>query len=171
VVVVFKIPGTDSREVKLPSNPLILVLEAIEKPGNLGAILRSADCAGADAVLVTDPKVDLYSPGVVRASRGTLFSLPALELGAVEALDWLRAQGIRILAATPQAQALYTELDLTGPVCLALGTEDRGLSDFWLQAADLPVRIPMRGQVNSLNVSASAAILLFEAVRQRCSHG
>jgi RNA methyltransferase, TrmH family len=154
-------------ELALPDTPLLLVVQAIEKPGNLGTILRSADAAGADAVLVCDRCTDINNPNVVRASIGTLFALPVVETGTPEALARLRERGIRIAAATPHAQTLYTAADLRGPLAIALGTEQTGLTAAWLDAADLCVRIPMHGQADSLNVAQAATLLLFEAVRQR----
>lgn len=147
--------------------PLYLIAEAIEKPGNLGALLRSADAAGVTGVIVCDPTTDLNNPNVVRSSRGTLFTVPVAEATAPEAFDWLRARGIPIVAATPQATQVYTEADLSGPAAIAVGAEHEGLSAEWLAQASVQVRIPMLGRVNSLNVSAAAALLLYEAVRQR----
>ncbi len=151
----------------LPETPLVLVCEAIEKPGNLGAMLRTADAAGAHALIVCDAVTDVNNPNVVRASRGAVFSVPLAVATSEEAVTWLRTRGIRILAATPAATQTYTDVDLRGPVAIAVGTEDVGLSAGFLAQADLAVRIPMVGHVNSLNVSASAALLLYEAVRQR----
>jgi len=154
-------------DLTLSAAPLLVVAEAVEKPGNLGAILRSADAAGVDGVIVCDPATDVYNPNVVRASRGALFTVPVAEAAGAEALTWLRERGIKIVAATPQAAVNYTESDLRGPVALAVGTEDKGLSNLWLEKADLAVRIPMRGKVNSLNVATATALLLYEAARQR----
>ncbi|MBU1694601.1 MAG: RNA methyltransferase [Verrucomicrobia bacterium] len=147
--------------------PLIVVAESIEKPGNLGTLLRSADAAGANAVLVCDPTTDINNPNVVRASIGTLFSLPVVEAAPEAALAWLRARGIRVLAATPHAEQEYTRADMTGGTAIVVGSEQYGLKPFWMEHADLKVRIPMLGQADSLNVSAAATLLLFEAVRQR----
>jgi TrmH family RNA methyltransferase len=147
--------------------PLYLVAEAIEKPGNLGALLRSADAAGATGVIVCDPTTDLHNPNVVRSSRGALFTVPVAEAVAADVFAWLRARGIPIVAATPQASQLYSDADLTGPVAIAVGTEHEGLSVSWLEQASVQVRIPMEGQVNSLNVATAATLLLYEAVRQR----
>ena len=149
------------------ANPFYLIAEAIEKPANLGSILRSADGAGADAVIVCDPCTDLFNPDVVRASVGTFFGLPTLESSSTEALAWCRQHGILTLAATPQAETLYTNVDLARPLAIAVGTEQYGLSDQWLADADLQVKLPMFGQVNSLNVAVAATILLYEVVRQR----
>jgi TrmH family RNA methyltransferase len=147
--------------------PFYLVVEAIEKPGNLGTILRSADAAGCDAVIVCDPVTDLFNPNVVRASTGALFSMPCIVASGAEVMAGLRAQGIRIVATTPSAEALYTNVSLTGPLAIVMGSEQYGLSEFWLKGADLGVRIPMAGQADSLNVAMAALITLFEAVRQR----
>jgi len=147
------------------------VAEAIEKPGNLGTILRSADAAGVCAVIVCDRCTDLFNPNVVRASTGMLFAVPVVETDGAAALAFLRARQFSILAATPHTDKLHTEVDLTGNVALVMGTEQYGLSDTWLRAADLRVRIPMLGQADSLNVAAATTILLFEAVRQRVAAG
>jgi RNA methyltransferase, TrmH family len=153
--------------LELPAEPFLLIVEAIEKPGNLGTILRSADAAGCDAVIVCDPVTDLFNPNVVRASTGVLFSVPCAveEGGAV--LAWLRKRGIRSVATTPAAAELYSEADLKGPLAVVMGSEQYGLSEFWLKNADQSVRIPMAGQADSLNVAMAALITLFEAVRQR----
>lgn len=164
---VFPIPSTSLASLKPGPSPLIIIAESIEKPGNLGAILRTADAAHADAVLVCDPRVDVWNPNVVRSSRGALFSVPTVECDNASALTWLRSQGIRILAATPEAEIVYSEINLREPLGIAVGTEDEGLTDFWMLQADLQVRIPMTGRVNSLNVSVSAALILYEAIRQR----
>ncbi len=153
--------------LRLPETPLVLVCEAIEKPGNLGAMLRTADAAGAHALIVCDAITDVNNPNVVRASRGAVFSVPLAVAPTAVVVDWLKARGLRIVAATPAATQRYTDIDLRGPVAIAVGAEDTGLSDDFLARADLAVRIPMVGRVNSLNVSASAALLLYEAVRQR----
>ncbi len=146
---------------------LVIVAESIEKPGNLGAILRTADAARVDAVLVCDPRVDAWNPNVVRASRGAVFSVPVVECDNASALEWSRARGIRILAATPSADALYSDVDMREPTAIAVGAEDEGLTDFWLSNADVKVKIPMLGRVNSLNVSVSTALIVYEALRQR----
>jgi len=152
---------------KLSDMPLIIVAESIEKPGNLGAMLRTADAAHVDAILLCDPRVDLWNPNVVRASRGAVFSVPVIECDNALALEWLRDHKMRLLAATPSADLLYSEVNLNAPLAIAVGTEDKGLTDFWLQHADMKVKIPMMGKVNSLNVSVSTALIVYEAVRQR----
>lgn len=155
--------------LRLRQPPLLLVAEAVEKPGNLGAMLRTADAAGVDALLVCDPATDLGNPNVIRASRGALFTVPVAQATTAETLSWLKAQHIQIVAATPSATLPYTQADLHGPVAIAVGAEDEGLSQEFLRQADIQVQIPMVGRVNSLNVAASAALLLYEAVRQRQS--
>jgi len=147
--------------------PLIVVAEAIEKPGNLGTILRSSDAAGADAVLVCDRCTDIHNPNVVRASIGILFSLPVIEIGSDEALEWLRARDIQVVATTPHTDTLYTDSDLTKGTAIVMGTEQVGLTSTWLEAATVQVRIPMLGQADSLNVASATTLLLYEAARQR----
>jgi TrmH family RNA methyltransferase len=168
---IFPIPSATFANMEsgssLPNSPLIIIAESIEKPGNLGAILRTADAARVDAVLLCDPRVDLWNPNVVRASRGTVFSVPVVECDNASALEWLKSKKMRVLAATPSADVLYSAVDLRHPVAIAVGTEDEGLTDFWMQNADLRVKIPMLGKVNSLNVSVSTALIVYEAVRQR----
>lgn len=154
-------------DLALPPDPFLLVVEAIEKPGNLGTILRSADAAGCHAVIVCDPVTDIFNPNVVRASTGVLFSVPLVVDESARVRPWLRERGIRAVATTPAAQALYSDADLRGPLAIVMGSEQYGLSEFWLREADLPVRIPMAGQADSLNVAMATIITLFEAVRQR----
>jgi TrmH family RNA methyltransferase len=154
-------------DLVLPAAPFLLVVEAIEKPGNLGTILRSADAAGCDAVIVCDPVTDIFNPNVVRASTGVLFSVPLVVESSERVLEWLRSAGVKTVATTPSAQTLYTSADLRGPLAIVMGSEQYGLSDYWLKNADLPVRIPMAGQADSLNVAMATIITLFEAVRQR----
>jgi TrmH family RNA methyltransferase len=146
---------------------LIVVAESIEKPGNLGALLRSADAAGVTGVIVCDPTTDLSNPNVVRSSRGTLFTVPLAEATTPETLAWLRSRHISVVATSPQASLAYTDADLRGPVAIVVGAEDSGLSTAWLDQADLSLRIPMLGKVNSLNVATAATLLLYEALRQR----
>ena len=163
----FPTPQTSLEKLKLSIAPLVIVAESVEKPGNLGAILRTADAANVDALLVCDPRVDLYNPNVIRASRGTIFSVTCIETSNQNALDYLRKNKMKILAATPQADTLYTDVDLRQPFAIAVGTEDNGLTDFWLKQADVSVKIPMLGKVNSLNVSIATALITYEALRQR----
>jgi TrmH family RNA methyltransferase len=154
---------------EVPAGPdaFLLVVEAIEKPGNLGTILRSADAAGCGAVIVCDPVTDLFNPNVVRASTGVLFSVPCVVEEGARVRAWLRERGIRIVVTTPAAEQLYTDADLRGPLAVVMGSEQFGLSREWLEGADLAVRIPMAGQADSLNVAMATLVTLFEAVRQR----
>jgi len=156
-------------KIKLSQKPLIIILESLEKPGNLGAILRSADAAGADAVIVANPKTDIYNPNVIRASLGTVFTNQVAAASTEEARNWLAKNKIKSLAATPEAKKIYTEADYKGAVAIIMGEEHPGLSKDWLEKVDEKIKIPMRGKIDSLNVSASTAIILFEAVRQRTS--
>lgn len=153
----------------LPADPLLLVAEGVEKPGNLGAMLRTADAAGVDAVVAADPTTDWGNPNVVRSSKGTVFSVPIATGTTEETTTWLRRHGVQILAATPDSDLLHTDVDLRGPLAIAVGTERDGLTEPLMRAATHRVRIPMHGQVNSLNVATSAAVLLYEAERQRRS--
>lgn len=147
--------------------PLLVVAEAIEKPGNLGTMLRSADAAAVDAMIVCDPTTDVYNPNVVRASIGTLFTVPLHRAASAEFLAWARARGIRLVAATPHTDTLHTQADLTGPIAILMGTEQYGLSPTFMAAADVQVRLPMLGQADSLNVATATTLLLYEAQRQR----
>ena len=147
--------------------PLFIVLESVEKPGNLGAVLRSADAAGATAVIVCDPLTDLYNPNLIRASIGACFTVPTVACSSEECIAFLKKHGVQILTAQLQDSKLYYDTPMTGPTAIVMGTESTGLTDVWREAADAHIRIPMLGRLDSLNVSVSAAILLFEAVRQR----
>ena len=167
IVAVMRTREARLEDLRLSPSPLILVLESVEKPGNLGAVLRSADAAGVDAVLVCDPLTDLYNPNLIRASLGAVFSVPTVACSSEVAHAWLKSCGIAILTAQLQDSKLYYDTDMVRPTALVFGTEDKGLSDFWRKRADAHIRIPMAGMMDSLNVSASAAILAFEAVRQR----
>ena len=160
-------PELTLAKLNLPENPLVMVLEAVEKPGNLGAVLRSADAAGADAVIICDPLTDLFNPNLIRASIGAVFTVPVVTATSEEAIKFLKDRGIRILTAQLQDSVLYYDSDMRHAVALVMGTEATGLSQAWREAADAHIRIPMLGRLDSLNVSVSAAILLFEAVRQR----
>lgn len=151
----------------LKESPFFVVAEAIEKPGNLGTILRSSDATHVDGVIVCDQCTDIYNPNVVRASVGTLFTQPVVEASTKEVLTWLRQNGIAILAATPSARACYTEVDLTKPTAIVVGTEQYGLSKTWMKNADLQVKIPMLGVADSLNVAMATTLLLYEVIRQR----
>ncbi|NTV29561.1 MAG: RNA methyltransferase [Candidatus Omnitrophica bacterium] len=154
-------------DLKLRDNPLIVVLESVEKPGNLGAVLRTCDGAGVDALIVCDERTDIYNPNVVRSSLGTIFSVPTVSCAGREAADFLAERGITTYAAVVQAEQFYYDKDWRRPCAIVLGSEQDGLSDFWLRNANEKVRIPMLGRVDSLNVSVSAAVMIYEAVRQR----
>ncbi|MBQ1936263.1 MAG: RNA methyltransferase, partial [Bacteroidales bacterium] len=145
----------------------IMVLESVEKPGNLGAILRTCDAAGADALLVCDPLTDLFNPNLIRASLGAAFSVPTVACSSEDAISFLQSRGIQILTAQLQDSELYYDIDMKRGTALVMGTESTGLSDLWRKAANAHIRIPMLGMVDSLNVSVSAAVLLYESVRQR----
>ena len=153
----------------MKENPLVIVLEAVEKPGNLGAVLRSADASGADAVIVCDPLTDLYNPNLIRSSIGGIFTVPVAAASSEETIEWLKSRNIRIYTAQLQDSKWYYDTDMRGGTALVMGTEATGLTDIWRKAADAHIKIPMLGKLDSLNVSVSAAILLFEAVRQRNS--
>lgn len=154
-------------DLQLPEHPLVVVLESVEKPGNLGAVLRSADAAGADAVLICDPLTDLYNPNLIRASIGAIFTVPTVAVSSQEAIGFLKTHDIQILTAQLQDSSLYYDVDMRRGTALVMGTEASGLTQPWREAADAHIRIPMLGRLDSLNVSVSTAILLFEAVRQR----
>lgn len=153
--------------LKLKENPLVVVLEAVEKPGNLGAVLRSADASGVDAVIVCDPLTDMYNPNLIRSSIGAIFTVPTATATSEETIAWLKAKGIKIYTAQLQDSEWYYDTDMKGGTAIVMGTEATGLTDAWRKAADAHIKIPMLGKLDSLNVSVSAAILMFEAVRQR----
>ncbi|GGL36241.1 RNA methyltransferase [Phycicoccus endophyticus] len=163
------VPGAGRRleDLVLGPDPLVVVVEGLEKPGNLGSVLRSADAAGVAAVVAADPATDWGNPNVVRASKGTVFTVPVASAPLAGVLGWLAGHGIRLVATTPDTATLHTEVDWTGAVAVAVGTEKTGLTPAALAAADERVRIPMAGRVNSLNAGVSAAVVLYEAVRQR----
>lgn len=158
-------PGLET--LVLPADPLVVIVEAVEKPGNIGAMLRTADAAGVDAFIICDPHTDLYNPNLIRASLGGLFSTQVAVCNSEAAIPWLKKHGISILTAQLQDSELYYQTDMTRGIALVFGTEADGLSDLWRKASDARIRIPMLGRVDSLNVSASMAILCYEAVRQR----
>jgi len=154
-------------DLKLSQQPLCVVLDRLEKPGNLGAILRTADAAGADAVLAADPQTDFFNPNVIRASLGAVFTQPAAAADPTVLAAWLKDRQIRILAADPGAAKSYTEIDWRLPSAIVIGAEHAGLSPIWRTMAEETIRIPMRGRVDSLNASVSLAVVIFEAARQR----
>ena len=167
VLAVLKVRHTSLEDLLLGEQPLLIVLEAVEKPGNLGAVLRSADAAKADAVVVCDPLTDIYNPNLIRSSIGAVFTVPCVACTSEECISFLKHNGIRILTAQLQDSKLYYDTDMRNATAIVMGTESTGLTNIWRDAADAHIRIPMLGQLDSLNVSVSAAILLFEAVRQR----
>lgn len=167
VVAIMKCRERRLADLELGETPLLMVLESVEKPGNLGAVLRSADAAKADAVIVCDPLTDLYNPNLIRASLGAVFTVPVVACTTEACIGFLKSRNIKILTAQLQDSSLYYDTDMRRGVALVMGTESTGLSGQWRLAADEHIRIPMLGRLDSLNVSVSAAILLFEAVRQR----
>jgi RNA methyltransferase, TrmH family len=170
LVAVIRAPDRGLDGLALPEEPLLVVVEGIEKPGNLGAILRSADGAGADALIAASPRTDLANPNVIRASAGTFFSVPMASAPVSEVIDWLVERRIRVVAARVDAERSYTDADLTGPIAIVLGSEAEGLTDAWGAADAQTVRLPMHGVADSLNVSVAAAVVLYEARRQRNRH-
>ncbi len=167
VVAVIRIPEIGLDRLTVPRDALVAIVEAVEKPGNLGAILRSADGARAHALVSADPRTDLFNPNAIRASLGTIFTVPVAEGPSAAVLGWAVDHGLRIVAARVDAEAAYADVDLTGPVAIVLGSEAEGLGTVWHDPRVVPVRIPMLGAADSLNVSVAAAVLLYEARRQR----
>jgi TrmH family RNA methyltransferase len=170
IVAVVRTPELRLDDLRLTTDPLVVVVEGIEKPGNLGAALRSADGAGADALIAASPRTDLMNPNAIRASAGTIFSVPIAAAPTREVIAWLRQRQIRIVTTRVEATSLYTDADLTGPLAVAFGSEADGLSDAWHADDITAVRLPMLGIADSLNVSVSAAVVLYEARRQRDRH-
>jgi RNA methyltransferase, TrmH family len=148
-----------------------LVCESVEKPGNLGALLRTADATGVEAVIAASPVTDWGNPNVVRASKGALFAVPIASAAAPEVRTWCSDRGLHIVAADPEADALVTDIDMTGPIAVVVGAEHDGLTDVWRSRSVTSAKLPMRGRVNSLNVASAAAVVLYEAVRQREATG
>ncbi len=167
LLAVAKNPQRKIADLKLSKQPLVIVIEGMEKPGNIGAILRTADAAAVDAVIVCESDTDLYNPNIVRSSLGSIFSVPVFETDNKQALAWLKQNNLKIMASALTAQKDYAAVDFKQPAALIIGSENSGLTKFWLDNADEQVLIPMQGQVNSLNASVSTAILIYEAVRQR----
>ncbi|HSW81236.1 MAG TPA: RNA methyltransferase [Candidatus Saccharimonas sp.] len=163
-------PAATLGHLKVAKNMLILVCEAIEKPGNLGAMVRTADAAGVDAIISVDGVTDWANPNVIRASKGAVFAVPVANATAKQTYDWLTKNNVQIIASTPDTDALFTQTDFTKSTALCVGSEKYGHTDWWLKHANHRVRIPMAGKVNSLNVATSAALLVYEAVRQRATN-
>jgi TrmH family RNA methyltransferase len=170
VLATVRIPDLGLDHLTLPPDPLVVIVEGVEKPGNLGAILRSADGAGVDALIAASPRTDLFNPNAIRASAGTIFHVPLASAPSTEVLAWATASGVRLVAARVGARRSYTESDLRGPVAIVVGAEADGLTEVWDGAAVEPVGIPMLGLADSLNVSVATAVLLYEARRQRDRH-
>ena len=158
-------------DLKLSSNPLLLIVESVEKPGNLGAILRTADAAGIDAVISCDPQTDFYNPNVIRSSIGCVFTQPIASASSEDTIAWLRKNKINIFCAYLNSSKPYHQINFKQPSAIVMGTESTGLSEIWIQSADANIIIPMFGKIDSMNVSTSAAVLVFEAVRQRIIKG
>lgn len=167
LVAVAQRPKRALDDLRLSSNPFIAVVESLEKPGNLGAIVRTADAAGVEAVIVVDPETDLYGPNVIRASLGTIFCVPVVEADAGTAIEWLQKHKLAIVTATPDGGTVYTEVDFRGPVAMVFGSEAGGLSGVWRTLDVTRASVPMRGQADSLNVATTAALFFYEALRQR----
>ena len=156
-------------ELELSDSPFLVVAQAIEKPGNLGTIIRSTDGTGADGLIICDRCTDLHNPNVITASTGMSFALPIVETDSDSCRQYLKDRGIKIISATPHAEKVYTDIDLTGPVAIVVGTEQYGLTDDWMVESDdlINVQIPMMGQADSLNVATATTLILYEALRQR----
>jgi TrmH family RNA methyltransferase len=167
LLAVAEAPRRTLKDLTLPSRPLVAVLEGAEKPGNVGAVLRSADAAGVSGLIVADGGTDLYNPNAIRASLGTIFSLPVVESTTVATLNWLRQHHLAVFAARVDGAVPYDRADFTGPCALVLGSEATGLSGAWRSADVTAIALPMLGTADSLNVSAAAAVLFYEALRQR----
>ena len=167
IVAIVEAPRLELADLALPDDALVVVVEGVEKPGNLGAVLRTADGAGAHAVIAADPRTDLFNPNTIRASLGTIFALPVVAATTTETLLWLADRGIRAVATIVGAATDYTAAELRGPLAIVLGSEADGLSAAWHTTGVTPISIPMRGIADSLNVSVAAAVVLYEAVRQR----
>ncbi|MBM2838926.1 MAG: rRNA methyltransferase [Deltaproteobacteria bacterium] len=171
LIAVAKQPIKTLNDIPLKKSPLVIVVEGVEKPGNLGAILRSADAAGVDCIIVCGKSTDIYNPNVVRASIGTVFTVPVVKTTVSESINWLREKGIKTIATSPHAELEYFDADLGGPCAIVMGSEHEGLSDTWLNEADIRVSIPMKGEADSLNLAMSTTIMLYEAIRQRREQG
>ncbi len=167
VIVIAEMKTHTLQDVVLRKNPLLLILEAVEKPGNLGALLRTADAAGVDAVVICDPQTDFYNPNVIRSSVGCIFTTQIASATSASAITWLKENNIQICATYLQASKPYFEIDFTQPTAIVMGTESTGLSDLWVKETDSTIIIPMQGKIDSMNVSTAAAVIVFEATRQR----
>lgn len=164
---VFAFFSSSLESLNLSNNPFLIILDSIEKPGNLGAILRTADASGIDAIVLTAPKIDIYNPNVIRASQGTIFSIPLFISNVGDVKKFCHSNDIKIFATTPRASNDYINEDFRGSSAIVLGSEDKGLDEKWLNMADEKIKIEMKGKIDSLNLSVSTAIIIFEALRQR----
>ena len=167
VLGIAEMPRPTLSSLSLPANGLVAVLEGVEKPGNVGAVFRSADAAGVSAVILADGRTDLYNPNAIRASLGTIFTMPVCAATSGEVLAWLRERHFAIVAARVDGSGPYTDVDFRGPTAIVLGSEAAGLSSVWTAADIKAIRLPLRGVADSLNVSVTAAVLFYEALRQR----
>ncbi|MDY6408293.1 MAG: RNA methyltransferase [Prevotella sp.] len=167
IIAIVRSKNMSLHDIKLSEKPLVMVAESVEKPGNIGAILRSADAAHADAVILCDGLTDIYNPNIIRSSIGAVFTVPVVSCSSAECIEFLKQRNIRILTAQLQDSKPYYDCDMTQPTAIVMGTESTGLTNQWRESADAHILIPMLGKLDSLNVSVSAAIFLFEAVRQR----
>ncbi len=166
---IFATPSRTLEELPIPQSALVVVVEGVEKPGNLGAILRSADGAGVDAIVLVDPVIDLYNPNAIRSSVATVFKPNIAVATPHQALEWLQAKGFALWAARPNAELLYSKANFRPATALLLGNEAQGLTPFWNSVGVQGIRLPMLGLADSLNVSTAAAVLFYEASRQRAS--
>ncbi len=171
VVALAEKPKRSLENMVVPENPLYLVIDGAEKPGNIGALFRTVDAAGASGVIASGVKTDLFNPNLIRASLGTVFTVSSALAEAPEAIRWLSRKGIKIIVTSPEGSGLYTDIDYTLPAAVVVGSEDSGLGGEWFDAADVMTRIPMRGWADSLNVSVAGAVMLYEASRQRRIEG
>ncbi len=167
IIAIVEKPSSALNDIPLPPDPLYFITDSIEKPGNIGAILRSADGAGVSAVLASNERTDLFNPNVIRSSMGTVFSVPCAAASPSDTMSWLRKSGAGIIITAPEGDMIYTEADLTGPSAVVIGNESRGASSFWTDRSDVMIRIPMMGKADSLNASVSASLIAYEALRQR----
>lgn len=167
LIVCAKPKTTELSGLKISKNPLILVVESVEKPGNLGALLRTADAAGVNGVIVCDPHTDIYNPNVIRASIGSVFTTPLVLSDSKTIVEWLKNKGIKLFCTALSASKPHYEIDFTVPSAIVMGSESTGLTDEWLNKSDQNIIIPMHGAADSMNVSTSAAVIVFEAIRQR----
>jgi TrmH family RNA methyltransferase len=167
IIAVFKSKPNELHDLKLPKNPLLIVLESVEKPGNLGAVMRTADAAGVDAVFLCNPTTDLYNPNTIRASLGCIFSLNIIVTSSEQAIEWMKKNGIHIYCTYLEASVNYLTADYTKPCAIVMGSEAEGLTQKWIQNSNKNIIIPMHGIADSLNVSVSSAVVVYEALRQR----